>query len=229
MDFGSVTNVAYATDGTTDSDTDTETVTAVQMPALTIVKTADPLTYDEVGDVIGYSYLVTNSGNVTLFNITVVDDKATVTCPDTSLGLAPLGTITCTASYTIDQGDLDFGSVTNVAYATDGTTDSDTDTETVTAVQMPALTIVKTADPLTYDEVGDVIGYSYLVTNSGNVTLFNITVVDDKATVTCPDTSLGLAPLGTITCTASYTIDQGDYGFRFSDQRSLCHRWHDRL
>ena len=93
------------------SNPDDETVTADQKPALSLVKTATPATYDSVGDVIGYSYLVTNSGNVTLYDITVVDDKATVTCPDTSAGLAPLGQITCNASYTITQADLDGGLV----------------------------------------------------------------------------------------------------------------------
>ena len=120
-----------------------------------------------------------------------MDDKATVTCPDTSAGLAPLGTITCTASYTIAQGDLDTGSVKNTAYATDGKTSSEPDDETVTADQKPALTIVKTATPATYDSVGDVIGYSYLLTNSGNVTLSGpFTVSDDKATVTCPSITI---------------------------------------
>ena len=129
------------------------------------MKSASPSTYDEVGDVISYSYEVKNTGNVTLAGpVTVSDDKATVTCP--SGGLAPGATKTCTASYT-------------------------------------------SASPSTYDEVGDVISYSYEVKNTGNVTLAGpVTVSDDKATVTCP--SGGLAPGATKTCTASYTIAQAD-------------------
>ncbi|MDX9848796.1 MAG: hypothetical protein RBT74_17590, partial [Tenuifilaceae bacterium] len=317
---GNLYNMATADSDESDPDTDDFNIPISQLPALTIDKTATPTNYDSVGDVISYSYLVTNSGNVTLYNISVVDDKATVTCPDTSAGLAPLGQITCTASYIITQGDLDGGVVTNVAYATDGKTDSLIDTETVNAEQdpllsivksgtfvdgnadgyadvgetitytftvknegnmtltnvtvtdpkvtvnggpttldvgetdattftatytitqadidagkvdntatadsnesgpanddetvnlsqNPALTIEKTATPTTYDSVGDVISYSYLVTNSGNVTLYNLFVVDDKATVTCPDTSAGLTPSGQITCTASYVITQAD-------------------
>ncbi len=69
-------------------------------------------------------------------------------CPAT-VSLAPGASITCTASYTITQADLDAGSVTNVASASNGTVTSPTDTATVTADQNPALTIVKTAAPTT--------------------------------------------------------------------------------
>ena len=197
--------------------TGAETVTCTftntkQAPALTIVKTATPTTYSAVGNVISYSFLVTNSGNVTLSGpFTVNDDKATnESCPVTA-SLAPGASITCTASYTITQADLDAGSVTNVASVSNGTVTSPTDTETVTAVASPALTIVKTATPTTYSAVGNVISYSFLVTNSGNVTLSGpFTVNDDKATnESCPVTA-SLAPGASITCTASYTITQAD-------------------
>jgi uncharacterized repeat protein (TIGR01451 family) len=210
LDAGSVVNTAHATDGSTVSNEDSETVTAQKLPALSIVKAATPSTYSAVGDVIAYSYVVTNTGNVTLYGITVLDDKATVTCPPEAAQLAPQASVTCDASYAITQSDLDAGSVTNTAYATDGTIQSPPDSETVNADQSPALSIDKTASPVTYAAVGDVIAYSYVVTNTGNVTLFGITVADDKATVTCPDTSTGLAPNAAITCTASYPISQAD-------------------
>ncbi len=89
---------------------------------------------------ISYSYLVTNTGNVTLSGpFTVSDDKATdESCPATA-SLAPGASITCTASYTITQADLDSGSVTNIASASNGTMTSPTDTETVTAVPEPGV------------------------------------------------------------------------------------------
>ena len=124
----------------------------------------------------------------------MADDKATVTCPAVNtVGnhdgfLDPGEAVTCTASYTITQADLNSGSVTNMAKASADGIDSNEDTETVTAVQQKTLSLDKTASPATYDSVGDVISYSYLVTNTGNVRLAGpVTVADDKATVTCPN------------------------------------------
>ena len=224
LNAGSVTNVAKATAGGVDSNEDTETVTAVQSKTLSLAKSASPSTYDAVGDSISYSYLVTNTGNVRLAGpVTVADDKATVSCPALStVGngdgfLDPAEAITCTASYTITQADLNSGSVTNVATASAGGVDSNEDTETVTAVQSKTLSLAKSANPSTYSSVGDTISYSYLVTNTGNVRLAGpVTVADDKATVTCPALStVGnvdgfLDPAEAITCTASYTITQAD-------------------
>ena len=131
--------------GGIDSNQDTETVTAVQTKTLSLVKSASPSTYSTVGQSISYSYLVTNTGNVRLAGpVTVADDKATVSCPAVStVGnhdsfLDPGEAVTCTASYTITQADLNSGSVTNVAKASAAGTDSNEDTETVTAVRNAA-------------------------------------------------------------------------------------------
>jgi hypothetical protein len=90
----------------------------VASPALTLVKTAAPQTYLQAGDVIQYTYVLTNTGNVPLDGpFTVADDLATdEACPpDNSLAVgAPL---TCTASYTITPADVVAGHVTNTATA----------------------------------------------------------------------------------------------------------------
>ena len=49
----------------------------MQTKTLSLVKSASPSSYDSVGDVVAYSYLVTNTGNVRLAGpVTVADDKA---------------------------------------------------------------------------------------------------------------------------------------------------------
>ncbi len=208
IDAGSVTNTATAHANGVDSNQAQATVTAVQGPALSLVKTPTPTTYSTVGAVISYSYHVTNTGNVTFAGpVTVTDDHATVTCP--AGGLAPLASMYCTATYTITQADLDAGSVTNTATAHANGVDSNQAQATVTAVQTPALSLTKTPTPTTYSTVGAVISYSYHVTNTGNVTLAGpVTVTDDHATVTCP--AGGLAPGASMTCSATYTIKQAD-------------------
>ena len=109
-------------------------------PALTIVNTANPATYSAVGDLISYSFLVTNTGDVNITSISVADDKATdESCPSTTL--TPAQSTTCTASYTIIQADLDAGSVSNTATANgtpyQGILTPSSDTATVTAVVVP--------------------------------------------------------------------------------------------
>ncbi len=55
--------LTFAT-GSVSSSASTSVKCDAYMPALTLVKIADPLTYSQVGDVIDYSYLVKNTGNV---------------------------------------------------------------------------------------------------------------------------------------------------------------------
>ena len=63
-----------------------------------------------VGGTIAYTFLVTNTGNVTLDPVTVADPKVgAVTCPVTTL--APGASTTCTATYTLLQADVDAGHV----------------------------------------------------------------------------------------------------------------------
>ena len=114
------------------------------------------------------------------------------------------------------QADLDASSIVNTATAT-GTPPSGppvTDTDTVTtvdAVQLPGVTLDKSSDVATVDAVGDVVTYSFLVTNVGNVTLTTVGVADPLpglSAVTCPVATL--APAASTTCTATYSVTQGD-------------------
>ena len=220
IDAGSVTNIAEATGdpagGTLPPVTDDETVDGTQLPAMEVVKTALTPDYDTVGDTIDYEYVVTNTGNVTITDPISVSDNliATVNCPPIpSGGLIPTDSLTCTATYVVTQADIDAGSVTNTASATDGTTTSPETDETVDADQNPAMTVVKTATTATYNTPGDVISYTYEVVNSGNTTIVDpITVSDDRIpSVSCPALPAGgLAPMDTITCTGDYTVTQAD-------------------
>ncbi len=103
-------------------------------PALEVVKTADPTTYYEAGQVITYTITVENTGDMDLTGIVVNDDTAdtgpTYVSGDTGAdNILSVGeTWTYTASYTITEDDLDLTSITNTADATsdEGATDDDT-------------------------------------------------------------------------------------------------------
>ncbi|PYR71659.1 MAG: hypothetical protein DMG20_02245 [Acidobacteria bacterium] len=181
-----------------------------QFPSLTLVKSASSASYNTVGQVITYTYTISNSGNTTLAGpFSVSDDKQpTVSCPTGSL--APGASITCTSTRTITLADIDAGSITNTATASGNGVTSNQASATVTASLTKTLTIAKSASPTTYSTVGQVITYTYTITNSGNTTLDGpFSVSDDKQpTVSCPTGSL--APGASITCTSTRTITLAD-------------------
>src|SRR5438094_5327794 len=89
-----------------------------QEPKLSITKEASPKTYSKVGDVITYTIVATNTGNVTLNNVFVEDEPALegFSCsPAIPTTLAPGKSITCTGTHKITQADLDAGKVEDTA------------------------------------------------------------------------------------------------------------------
>jgi LPXTG-site transpeptidase (sortase) family protein len=91
--------------------TPTPTVPVSGEPGVSIVKSSNPLSYSADGQTIHYNYLVTNTGNVTLTNVKVSDDKASVSCPQATLGVGAY--MNCTASYTTSLTDVSNTSITN--------------------------------------------------------------------------------------------------------------------
>ena len=212
INSGSVTNLAYANNNNTYSNTVALTVTSEQSPALTIVKSASPITYSTVGQTITYTYTVANSGNANIKGpINVIDNRinGSILIPNTDL--APGQSIIGIANYTITQADIDSGSVTNLAYANNNNTYSNTVALTVTSEQSPALTIVKSASPITYSTVGQTITYTYTVANSGNANIKGpINVIDSRinGSILIPNTDL--APGQSVIGIANYSITQED-------------------
>ncbi len=138
----------------------------------------------------------------------------TVDLPADAEPAARVRRATCTASYTITQADLDAGTVTNTAtgHASFKATPvhSNQDSETVTAVQTPGLGLVKSADPTTYNAVGQVIGYSYMLTEQRERDAGGAVHGDGRQGDGELQPTASLLPAATATCTASYTITQAD-------------------
>jgi uncharacterized repeat protein (TIGR01451 family) len=256
LDAGGVTNTATvkgtAPGGVVDAVVDvsgtaannnTPTISPIaKVGAVTLVKSAgvptivngtNPAVTDK-DDILAYSFTVENTGNVTLSAISITDTKLNaISCPATSL--LPATNMVCTANYTIQQADLDAGSVTNTAIVkatspggvagavTDQSgTAANNDSPTVTALAAaPALTVVKslalsTPNPTVskgvnsgITDVLDEMAYVFSVHNTGNVSLSSVGVSDPKiSTVTCTATTL--APGAFTTCAGTYVIQQID-------------------
>jgi len=102
------------------------TVPPAQTPALTLDKTGTLNDQNgngliDLGETITYSFLVTNTGNVTMTNVTVDDPllaNAGVSLDQGPQTLAPGASFTFTATYTPVQADIDAGKVENTATGT---------------------------------------------------------------------------------------------------------------
>ncbi|MFC3879252.1 gliding motility-associated C-terminal domain-containing protein, partial [Algoriphagus namhaensis] len=215
IDSGEILNVATATgfSGETQvSDQDDARVEAEQSADIEIVITDNDAEITEEGEEINYTITVTNTGNVTLENVTIVDSQTGLVI---NVGtLKPGESKSVDTTYPVNQEDVDKGSVTNEATATGESPsagdDDPTDTDEVTTpiTQLPSLSINKTADVEVVGEEGEVITYTIVVTNDGNLTLTNIVVTD-------PLTGLEeiideLVPGASVEFETSYTVTIAD-------------------
>jgi len=165
------------------------------------------------GDTVDWTYTVTNIGDVDLTNVTVADSPpVTISCPETTL-LAG-ASMMCTATDTAVANQYE-NTATVTADDPENQQVSDSDTSHYFGVN-PAVVIEKATDGKDADVApgptlfeGCPVGWSYEVTNTGNIEL-DVTVTDNQgAVVTCPATSV--APGDSITCTAPGTVVLGPY------------------
>ena len=227
-DSGAVNNTAVATGtpptGAPVTDDSSTTTRATVTSGIDLVKTATPNTATTAGTAITYTFAGANTGRTTLTNVSISDPLpglSALTCTPAQpiASLAPRGTITCTASRSLTQADVDAGGVSNTATITgtppSGPPISDSNPAVVTVLPTPSVALVKSAGQLTDvdgngPDAGDTIAYSFVATNTGNVTLNPVTVADPKVgPVTCP--AGALAPAASISCTATpYALSQAD-------------------
>ncbi len=172
------------------------------------------------GDNVFYRFVVENTGDVPLANVTVSDPPLlpdpSCTWPDPLPVASP--TADPTAECVLGPISALAGTHPNTATAS-GEYGAETPMDGSTATYgTTELTLAKSASPGTYTAAGEVISYSFLVTNTGDAPLAGpVTIDDDRATdESCPAvTTVGdgdtfLDPGESITCTATYTITAAD-------------------
>jgi uncharacterized repeat protein (TIGR01451 family) len=183
-----------------------------------------PGPYIETGHAIIWSYVVTNTGNVDLHNVTITDDQldsSAIHCPndgntDNRITLLPVGAhATCTATGTAVAGQYaNTGSTVgspekgpNVSdtdpshyYGDDGTIDIEKATNGHDADDAPGPYITINRD----------VTWTYVVTNTGQFPLTDVSVTDDKhVVVTCPKNTLAADEI--MTCTGTGKAVKGQY------------------
>ena len=232
IDAGSLRNTAIATGvpptGPPVEAPPTEVeIPTPAIPALSIVKSADKKQIVSAGETILYSFVVTNTGNVTVTDVAPVEVEFSGTgklgdlVPASAEALLPGQSATFTAEYVTTQADVDAGGVTNTATAT-GTPPGGAEMPpvppsdvTVPSVPAPGLTVVKTADVKQITRVGQVVTYTFLVENVGNVTMANVRPVEGSFSGTgtlgpITPRSVSLAPAEKATFTATYSVTAAD-------------------
>jgi len=230
------TTTVAPTTTTTVAPTTTTTVPASSSLGLVKTKTSvgNPTA---AGQSITYLLVATNTGNVTLTSVSITDVNAMLSgcTPSMPATLAPAATISCTATHTVTQGDVDAGSVSNTASASgailriatvgpaslspssvsvaDVSVEADSNMVTVNIPASSSLGLVKTKTSVgNPTAAGDSITYLVVATNTGNATLTSVLITDVNATLSgCTPSMPGtLAPAATITCTATHTVTQGE-------------------
>jgi hypothetical protein len=171
-------------------------------PGISIVKDGPSTRY--VGDQATFTYRVANTGNVKLSNPVVTDDKCSPVSkvPDGQNAFDPgdVWTYTCTTTITDAMGDQ----LVNVGkacaeYGDDEVCDED---DHKTKIPKPSILLDKTG--ATTAVAGSTFTYSFKATNTGNVTLTNVVLTDDR----CQSTLTRVEPN-----LADQAFDKGDEWF----------------
>ncbi len=217
-DGGTVHNIGTASGtplvGGTVESTDDANVSLLT-PAIDIVKTAgdapDGGTYttESFPDNVTYHYVIANTGELALNNITVVDDNGTPANTADDIAVCTIASLAVGASTTCEVTLTVTHDTTNVAVATGHTAqkpeaDVTSSDAAIVDVVGPAIQIIKTAGTaadgaeLVVEPGPDNVTYHYAVTNTGEVDLVVVHVVDDNGTPTNRADDIAVCTIATL-------------------------------
>jgi uncharacterized repeat protein (TIGR01451 family) len=238
LDLGSTYMSAWIDSDQTDRSFDSATTTLPRNPAILV--DTEAITIPDAGfdrfEVVTYTIELENTGNVTLTSIDVTHDNRSVRVDCGIPGgavtngissLAPGEKHTCTATYTVQQEDVETGKVTNTtrvsADAPGGTepaTVTASDETTVPTNNTPGITLRKNAQSNAMLMPGNTYQYTLVATNTGTVTLTDVEIVDDSlpglSDLSCRvgnadvEQPVVLLRNQDLACTATYTVTQAD-------------------
>lgn len=190
---GNHTNTATIQGSNTDSNMGNNSDSVTPEGSLQMTKTAEEEVYHNIGDTIVYELILTNTGNISLFNINVSDDNADAGSvqPSSITSLDAGESITITATHTITEADILQGFVSNQASVI-GESFNEIFVKTIsddpktTAVKDPTITPIvyesdivttKTNDQDIYKK-GTSVVYTITVSNNGPSDAQNVVISD---------------------------------------------------
>src|SRR5699024_3280168 len=188
VDLGQVFNEATVKgiDAKDEEVTDKDHTATPSNPKIGIklVKTSDKQYITEEGEEIEYTFEVTNTSNVTLVDVEVNDPMLDDLGIDIELDkttLKPGEKTTGTAIYEVTEADIESGNIENLATAT-GTppnpNDPDPEDPAENNVPVANIELEKSVLPEVYTEVGQELTYKFVITNTGDITLNDVTLTD---------------------------------------------------
>uniref|UniRef100_UPI002300C920 gliding motility-associated C-terminal domain-containing protein n=1 Tax=Aequorivita sinensis TaxID=1382458 RepID=UPI002300C920 len=222
--------------GTAIDNDDPIIITLCQNASIAVIKVGTPVDENNDGcagvdETIIYTFSVKNTGNVSLTNVIITDPLVTVTGGPIDLAAGEEDVTTFTATYIISQTDVDAGFIENQALAEGiapaGNIVSDLSDHTSYLEDNPTITSLCNNPSISLEksgvfndengdgasDVGETISYTFVVTNTGDVTLYNITISDPLPGIVMSGGPIEVLQPGEVdstTFTATYSITQQD-------------------
>jgi uncharacterized repeat protein (TIGR01451 family) len=178
-----------------------------------------------IGQTVNYSFTATNTGNVPLTGVTISAPLSGLSSlsyawPGSAGALSVGQTVTATATYVLKRADVDAGVLNTTATVLGtpptGAAVSANISPSLTIAAAPAITLSKSAMPAVAQSVGQVVTFSFVAKNTGNVTLSSVAIVDSLQGVstiaygTWPATVGSLGAGQSVAATATYSVTSVD-------------------
>jgi uncharacterized repeat protein (TIGR01451 family) len=183
----------------------TTTCPVLTTPAIKVTQLCPPTTTAQ-GGTLTFTGFVQNTGNITLSNVVVFNDRTGTLPVFTVATLAPGGVANFTGSFTVPSNCCSVSSMVTASGKDicTGATVTDTSTTVCPVLTTPSIVVTKVC-PTKSLEPGEVLRYTGSVSNAGNITLVNVIVTNSLS----PSAVLGpitLSPGESVNYTASYIV-----------------------
>ncbi len=167
-----------------------QTMTAtlvVYKAGMEVVQTVDKPN-PSIGETVNYNYRLTNLGSVAFDKVSMSDNAVGLINTD-STALLPNSIKQYKSSKVINENDVLSSSptyqITNIAVATGTISGAELTTNsnpvTITLNLKPSLAVQKSTNSAAVSKPGEVVVYHYFITNTGNITLYNLQLTDNQA------------------------------------------------